>query len=155
MTVTWSKATSSSSAAIWAMPVCTPLPRSTAPQYTVTLPSGAMASQESSLVGSGVGYRPVEVPAARAVPACRATGMLKAKTIAPLACRKWRRERPLSSTLVLICFSPLRHGGGALDGTDNRRIGAAAAQMAIHRLANLGVGGMGSVQEQVRGLDEH
>jgi hypothetical protein len=90
-TSTFSKATSSSSATICAIATSRHWPMSILPKNVVTRPSGSIAIQESSSVGSSAGFALPAGICARASP--MKTGP-EADTIrAPDAFRNSRRER--------------------------------------------------------------
>src|SRR5580704_4416519 len=124
------KATSSSSATICASAVTTPVPSSTLPVKTVTVPSFEMASQESSTVGS---MPSTERPSPCARTFAAAPKKLKPTTRTPVLLRRSLREMDLVSMFgspslgfhVCICH--------ALDRADDPQVSAAAADVAVQR----------------------
>src|SRR5580700_4227651 len=115
-----------SSANTMASPVEEPCPISATGMASTTAPSGLMVTQAPTAPGVA--------PSASAAAGRTnsAPGMVKAKVSPAELCRKPRRDITpfgLRSILPMASRSLL---GGALDGAENARIGAAAADVAVH-----------------------
>src|SRR5580765_1871046 len=133
--------TSSSSATIWRRAVVMPVPRSTLPEKTVTLPVLSMARKESTSVrASGLAdpcaCEPVDEPA-----------NAKLTTRAPEPSRASRRE-----IWMFMCASLSRR---ALDGAHDAGMGAAAAKIVGQRVLDGGFGRLLVFGEESRRLHDH
>src|SRR6185437_1371587 len=135
MTVTLLMGTSSSSATICAIARSVLWPPSILPKNTVTAPFGAIASQESSSVGTRGGLPSTATACASTLPA---SAMEKATIRAPVLCSSVRRESE-RSVCAFIGISSRHLVGGALDRAHDRRVGAATAFDAGQGGADFGV----------------
>src|SRR5579885_305249 len=124
---------SSSSATICRMAMRNPVPRSTLPLYTVTLPSGCTARKPSTWPASTVLPRSLLRVAAIWARVSRAASRAKLTTRAPPAFKRPRRVRS-----GIIVIAPSSHPAGAEHGAQDARVRAAAAEIAGERLLHLG-----------------
>src|SRR5438034_6862515 len=138
----FSIATSSSSAAICIVAVSTPVPSSTLPVKTVTLPSPATETHESSCAASTTaGPIDPRVIAAAASDGVSNRGRLIPTTSAPEPLRNVRRSKPCSTACetVIAPASSVHRRRRGLDRGEDAVVGPAAAEPRGHRLLDLGL----------------
>src|SRR5262245_22472588 len=156
-TVTDGSATSSSSATSCVVVVMTPVPSSTFPVKTVTLPSPCTASHESICFGSTsagpIGKSPGAPNAAFGL---RSRGVPIATNMAPVPVRNARRLKRrgwVASSVIVLASSRHRLRRGP-DGRDDPEMRPAAAEPRRHRLLDLFLGRVRvPLQERRRGHD--
>src|ERR1700742_2756281 len=139
--------TSSSSDTSCMVVVITPVPSSTLPVWMTTVPSPLMASHESICFGS-TSAGPIFWLSicANARCGCSRRGSVALTTIAPVPARNVRR-------LTMAAISGLRLGRG-LDRLDDPEVRPAPAQVRVHGLLDLVLGGARiALEERVRGHD--
>src|SRR2546429_7787246 len=137
---TLSQATSSSSATICAIATSRLCPMSILPKKACTRPSGSIAHQESSSVGTSGG-----LPAVICAAASVSGGAANETTSAPEVFRNSRRVR------VVMMFSSRHAGLRALDGAQDGHVGSAAALEPGEGVAQLRVARLRVLLEVSRG----
>src|SRR5580692_6333421 len=141
-----------SSANTMARPVRLPCPISATGMASTMAPSGPMVTQAPMAAG-------VALSASATRGANSAPGMLKAKVSPAAPSRKPRRDNVpfglrsiLPKTLLNMASRSLL--GGALDGAEDARIGAAAADVAVHVADDVVAARILVGREQCRGLHD-
>src|SRR5437764_3253765 len=146
MTVTRSSGTDNSSAAICAMAVWMPVPRSTFPENTVTLPLESIARKPSTWSAATV-LSGIAGAAAPPSPTAKLT------TSAPPVLRNARRDSSAVSEFGFVMAASSCHLlGRALDGAHDTQMRAAAAQILGKRGADLLLGRIVRRLQQRSGL---
>src|SRR5258708_2852777 len=158
-TFTRASGTDNSSAAIWVSAVRTPVPRSTLPEKTVTLPAPSMARNPSTWSSATVfSFLAAAGEAASAAVAASASfaPTTKVTTRDPPAFRNSRRPRRARVSGMELSSRPSGlPARGGLHGAHDAEVGATAAQVVGQRGADLGLGGMRLRREQGRRLHDH
>src|SRR4029077_1543506 len=129
-----------------ASPVEEPCPISATGMASTMAPSAPMVTHAPM---------PAGVPPSASAAAGRtnsAPGMLKAKVSPAEPARKPRRERVGLRSILLMTLRSLL--GGALDGAEDARIGAAAADVAVHVANDVVAARILVGREQRRGLHD-
>src|SRR5437764_8155421 len=149
MTVTRSSGTDNSSAAICAIAVWIPVPRSTLPEKTVTLPFESIARNPST-------WSPATVLAGIVGDAAPPSPTVKLTTSAPLVLRNARRDSLVGSEFRFVMAVSSRHLlGRALDGADDAQVRAAATKVLGERSADLLLGRIACGLQERGGLHDH
>src|ERR1700686_3242318 len=155
MTVTLASGTDNSAAAICAISVRTPVPRSTLPEKTEMLPRASTERKPSTWSSATVlSFLGKAFAAAGAFTAASASLAPSAKvtTRAPPPVRNGRRPR----RVTVPGMGPSSDlAAGALDGAHDAQVRAAAAEVVGERLLDLVLGRMLVLREQDGGLHDH
>src|SRR5580692_752640 len=137
-----------SSANTMARPVEEPCPISATGMASTMAPSGPMVTQAPTADGAALSAR------AAAGRTNSAVGSVSAKVSPAVPCRKPRRDSVPSETCSILPMTLRSLLGGALDGAEDARIGAAAADVAVHVADDVVAARILVGREQCRGLHD-
>src|SRR5271156_585888 len=141
------------------MPVRTPCPISERWQTMVTVPSGAIETKARGLFTVPCGMPSAPHLGASSASAERDGRTCTASTSPPVATMPFKTPRRLTfsipdvETISRICLVMSR-SRSLLDGGANALIGPTAANVAVHRTIDVGVGGMRALFQKRRGLHD-